>query len=226
MKNSVKNSELTILMISDNEADITEVTKQLENTISRSCHLWHCSSVVRSSGFFKKAISEVDIILLDLNLAESGLSRELFRQLQEIVNGIPIIVFTERGEHELALMVVEEGAADNVTKGHFSTDPYKLRDAIEFALAREAISAEAAVALEKSIVNADEKLRQADLLAVSKLENAVEHGENLLAGAKSEAATVIDRLNMTNAEQHREKDQTIHWLSGGYSVKSDPDTSS
>lgn len=262
MKNSVKNSELTILLISDNDADIREVTRQLENTMGRSCHLWHCPSVVRSSGFFKKALSEVDIVLLDLDLVAAGPPREMFRQLQETVQGIPIIVFTERGEHELALLVVEDGAADNVTKGHFSTDPYKLRDAIEFALARAAISrgreqkshkdrellqdqsahddmarsrqvtaltnamAEASILLEKTIANANENVRLADVLAVSKLRDAVEYGENLLADAKSDATTAIDKLHTENAELHREKDQTIHWLSGGYSMENDPDKSS
>ncbi|HTK84683.1 MAG TPA: hypothetical protein VL625_06310 [Patescibacteria group bacterium] len=262
MKNKEKNSELTVLLISDNDADITEITRQLETTMGRACHLWHCPSVVRSSGFFRMAVSEVDIVLLDLDLVASNSPRDMFRQLHEIVRGIPIIVFTESGEHELALMVVEEGAADNITKGQLSTDPYKLRDAIEFALARMAIAgdmvkehdeqsfrreqdsqkneaarsreiaaltnamAEVSVVLEKTIAHANENLRKANELAASKLKEAIEYGENLVAEARAEASSAKDLAHVENADLHREKDQTIHWLSGGYSIDSNPDTSS
>jgi hypothetical protein len=37
--------------------------------------------------------------------------------------GIPLFVLTKREDHELVLLVVEKGAADNVTRGQFSTDP-------------------------------------------------------------------------------------------------------
>lgn len=255
MKNAIKNSELTVLLISDNDADIREIAELLENTMGQSCHLWHCPSIIRSSGFFKKALPDVDIVLLDLDLVGAGSPEEMFRQMREIVRGIPIIVFTERSEHGLALMVVHEGAADNMTRGQFSTDPCKLRDAIEFALARAEIAnkreqatgeeyellkdqgaqdrdearqhetmalasalAKASIVLERTIEDTNENLRQSDQRAAVKLRNAVEHGETLLAEARADAVTAIDQLTEANEELHREKDQAIHWLSGGYSI--------
>lgn len=139
MRNRAPNSELTILLISDNDTDIIKVNRKLDDTMGRRCHLWHCPSVVKSSDFFKKALGEVDIVLLDHDLAAPRPQHDLFPQLQKIVRGLPIIIFMERSDNELALLVVE-GEADNIILGHFTTDPCKLRNAIEFAMARSAIA--------------------------------------------------------------------------------------
>jgi FixJ family two-component response regulator len=326
VENSIRNSEITVLLVSDNDADIREVKKHLEKTMGRSCHIWHCPSVIRSTGFFKKALPGIDIILLDLDLVSSAKPREIFRQMQNIVGSVPIIVFTERKDHELALMVVEEGAADNVTRGQFGTDPYKLRDAIEFSLARNRISKNIELknvanltqvsergatyikgmkkheetALEKARIDADaflkQALREAGWRADIVLNEALEHGRNdlkeagryadaileevldhgradlreanrqadanllqfieqrrgierraafghgplvsgeiterrsndrrahnrhtvdALKAADTKAAAVLKGVHEVNDALHREKDQIIHWMSGGYSM--------
>ncbi|HTK83452.1 MAG TPA: hypothetical protein VL625_00065 [Patescibacteria group bacterium] len=253
----------------------------------------------------------MDIVLLNLDLISSERPRDIFRHMQDIVGGIPIIVFTERSEHELALMVVEEGAADNVTRGQFSTDPYKLRDAIEFSLARDRISkstdeknaqnimhvgelgdsqvqnmkeqhqllmeeamAGASIILKEAIEDGNQKLEEAgrvsDLALQEALENgrndlrnayehrkgddrrkvkgsgpvvhgyileqrkkgdrrepgihaanlkkAIDHGERTLTDAKLAAAVALKQFQDESAKTHLEKDQIIHWMSGGYSV--------
>jgi FixJ family two-component response regulator len=183
MKNNI-NREVTVLLVSDNESDIHEVKTHLEETMGISCRLWYCPSILRSTGFFKKEIPEIDIILLDLGLITTGKPREIFQQMQGIVHGVPIIVFTERADHELALMVIDEGAADNVTRGQFSTDPYKLRDAIEFALARDKISKKTE---QKNAVD----YRHLEEQSVTDLHDREEHEETALKGVKAEAALVL-----------------------------------
>ena len=72
MKNDIRNREVTVLLVSDDESDIYEVKTHLEQTMGISCRLWHCPDILRSAGFFKKEIPEIDIILLDLGLIASG----------------------------------------------------------------------------------------------------------------------------------------------------------
>jgi FixJ family two-component response regulator len=317
MENCIRNREITVLLVSDNTSDIQEVSKHLEKTMGLSCRIWHCPSITRSSGFFKKEIPGIDIVLLDLDLISSELPRDIFRHMQEIAGGIPIIVFTERSEHELALMVMEEGAADNVTRGQFSTDPYKLRDAIEFSLARNRIAkcseqknakniiyvgelgavqlqtmkdqhhvmmqeamSSASATLQEAIEHGNQELKEAgraskivlqDALesgkndlrnahehrkgddrrkvngfgpivhgfileqrkgdrretgrhAAANLRKAVENGANNLMDAKAVASAALKKFHEESAESHREKDQIIHWMSGGYSMEKATDT--
>jgi FixJ family two-component response regulator len=238
MKNTLQNREVTVLLISDNESDIDEVKKHLEKTMGLLCHIWHCPSIIRSVGFFKKEIPEVDVILLDLGLVTSGRPRDIFRQMKDIVDDIPIIVFTGRADHELALLVVGDGAADNVTRGQFSTDPYKLRDAIEFSLARDKIvkkSASKSVsdlrylgdqgAADIKSMKEDEEAALAGARKESSaiLKEAIEHGKNDLKEAMAEAAATLKEAREANADRHREKDQIISWMGGGYSVEKTSD---
>jgi len=211
MTNNIENKKVTVLLVSDNESDVHEVKKHIEKTMGLSCRVWYCSSIIRSAGFFKKEVPEVDIILLDLNLISSGSPREIFRQMQHIVGGIPIIVFTERADHELALLVIEEGAADNVTRGQFSTDPYKLRDAIEFSLARDKISKDG----KQENAEALSRLGKKDAVLLRKQK---EQGIADLKKAGEESATALNKIQETSTALIKEKDETIFWMGGGYSV--------
>jgi DNA-binding NarL/FixJ family response regulator len=263
MAKEIKNRELTVLLVSDSDTDLQEVEKQLKKTMGVPSHVLHSPSVVSSAGLFHEEMPGIDIVLLDLDLIASASQREIFHQMQKIVGPVPIIVFTERAEHELALLVVEEGAADNVTKGQFSTDPYKLRDAIQFALARSRISkktelsnaaniqrigdigaakikslterqetvlaeamAEASIVLRKTIEQGNSDLSAAGNWADIVLEEVLEHGENDLRKVKTEAAAAIKEVRDASTEREREHAQTIHWLSGGYSMEKGPEIKS
>ena len=216
MKNDISNRIVTVLLVSDNESDIHEVQKHIERTMGLACRVWYCANISRAAGFFKQETPEVDIVLLDLGLIGSGRPREIFQQMQHIVSDIPIIIFTEREDHELALLTIGEGAADNVTRGQFSTDPYKLRDAIEFSLARNKISKD-----ERSqSVAALNRLGKRDAANFKILK---EQGESNLAVARKIAATALQEAGAENAALLKVKDETIFWMSGGYSVDSRAD---
>jgi len=216
MKNDISNRIITVLLVSDNESDIHEVQKHIERTMGLACRVWYCANISRAAGFFKQETPEVDIVLLDLGLIGSGRPREIFQQMQHIVSDIPIIIFTEREDHELALLTIGEGAADNVTRGQFSTDPYKLRDAIEFSLARNKISKD-----ERSqSVAALNRLGKRDAANFKILK---EQGESNLAVARKIAATALQEAGAENAALLKVKDETIFWMSGGYSVDSRAD---
>ena len=126
------------------------------------------------------------IVLLDLDVVTSGLPREIFLRMQNIADGVPIIVFTARKDHGLALMVIEAGAADNITKGQFSSDPYKLRDAIEFSLARDDISKKT----ERE--NTDNMTHIGDL-RTQDIKSMKQHEAIALEGARAEAVIVLDK---------------------------------
>ncbi len=187
MKNRATNSELTILLISDNDTDIVKVNKKLEDTMGRRCHLWHCPSVVRSSDLFKKALSEIDIVLLDHDLAAPRPQHDVFPQLQKIVQGLPIIIFMERSDNEPALLVVE-GEADNIILGHFTTDPCKLRNAIEFAMARSAIARDLEQQCHEEFALSDDRCVQSrDIARI--------HEATALVVAMAEASVTLGRAS-------------------------------
>lgn len=211
--NNTGDRKVTALLVSDNESDIHEVQKHIERTMGLACQVWYCPDISKATGFFKQEAPEVDIVLLDLGLINSGSPREIFRHMQHIVRDIPIIVFTEREDHELALLVMEEGAADNVTRGQFSTDPYKLRDAIEFSLARSEISKDAR-SQSAAALNRLGKRDAADFKIMK------EQGEASLNTANKDAAAALKEAGEENTALLKEKDETIFWMSGGYSVNS------
>jgi len=216
MKNNIENRVVTVLLVSNNESDIHEVQKIVGKTMGLACKIWYCANISRAAGFFKQNEPEVDIVLLDLGLINSGNPHEIFRQMQHVVKDVPIIVFTERKDHELALLVVGEGAADNVTRGQFSTDPYKLRDAIEFSLARNQISRDAR-AQSVAALNRLGKRDAADFKILK------EQGEASLKTAKKNAATALKESREESTALLQAKDETIFWMSGGYSVNSKGD---
>ena len=211
MRTPIKHRDITVLLVSDNESDIHEVRVHLEKTMGLSCHIRHCQDLAQTVSMFRENTSEIDIVLLGLDLVASGLPREIFRQVGHIVGNIPIIVFTERDDHELALLVIEEGAVDNVTRGQFSTDPYKLRDAIEFSMARDKISKEAGVQNAASLNRLGKR-------GASDLKDLRMHGASDLKEALRDAAAVLKGVRAENAAQIKEKDDIIHWMGGGYSV--------
>jgi DNA-binding NtrC family response regulator len=193
MKNYMEDredNEVNVLLVSDNESDIQDVKNHLEKTMGISCSLHYCSSILRSAGFFAKEALAIDIVLLDLGLISKSTPQEVFQQMQTVAKGAPIIVFTERENHELALMAIDEGAADNVTRGQFSTDPFKLRDTIEFSIARDKISKRTA---EKSVTDYKD--------------------------ARQRAVETLLSVQAESRKESKEKDQIINWMSGNYSVE-------
>lgn len=215
MKSTLKNRDITILLVSDNRSSIHEIKVHLEKTMGVSCHIRFCPGVTDCVAMVRKDGPSIDIVLLDLGLIGTGLPREVFRHMGDIVCDIPIIVFTEKENHELALLVMEEGAADNVTRGQFSTDPYKLRDAIEYSLARDKISKSAKLRNTEAL----NRLGRRDAANFKILQ---EQGEANLKAVKKNAALMLEEAHGESAALLKEKDEIIFWMGGGYSVNKTP----
>lgn len=216
MEHIMGNKDITVLLVSNNESDIDSVKNHLGEIMGLSCHVRHCAALADAVALFGEDRPEIDIVLLDLNLIGSDLPRAIFLQMGSIVGTVPIIVFTEKDDHELALLLIEDGAADNVTRGQFSTDPYKLRDAIEFSLARNDIS-------NKSKRKSAKALDRLGKRGAADLKTQQEHSDTDMKAAKKDAALVLKKAGDESRKNLKEKDETIFWMGGGYSVKNTSD---
>ena len=77
---------------------------------------------------------------------------------------------------------------------------------------------ESECALREALEHGKNDLREADRHANVMLKESIEHGEKALKDAIAESVTALEKHEDENAARHREKDLTIHWMSGGYSA--------
>jgi hypothetical protein len=90
----------------------------------------------------------------------------------------------------LALSIIKEGAADMITKTQADADPFRLRSCIKKSLIRS------------QLMHQMEQKHKDEIAVIKKQGKALKKAEEL------------------TAQQLLEKDQIIHWMSGGYSVES------
>ena len=136
MAKSQKN--IKILLICDNEADINNIKSRVESRDDIACYVWQCPTLTEGIGYLDVKKLRADIIILDLGLKGPEDPQEIYRQMGLSAHKTPIIVITGKGEkeHDLAVLVMESGAADNMVRGEFSG----LMDAMEFAMIRRKIT--------------------------------------------------------------------------------------
>lgn len=136
MANTQKN--IKILLVCDNESDITDIKSRVEDFDDISCYVWQCPTLSEGIGYLDVKKLRADIIILDLSLKGMENPKEIYRQMWLSAHNIPIIVITGKGgkEHDLAVYVMEAGAADNMVRGEFSG----LMDAMQFAMIRHKIT--------------------------------------------------------------------------------------
>lgn len=127
---------LHILLIDDVKTDIKEITEQLGQCIASPFKLTHISDMGESVECIKNNKPEINVIVLDLGLISDSSPEEIFSIVKGFAQETPIIVITGKDEHELAVLVMNAGAADNMTRGNFRNTYGKLGDAIEFSLVR------------------------------------------------------------------------------------------
>ena len=132
----MEDNAIHILLIDDIKFDIAEIKRQLGDTMTVPFVITHLSDFKDSLDLLKKNDPKVDVVLLDLGLICPHSPESIFKRIETVVNDIPIIVITGDNDHELALFVMNSGASDNMTRGDFRNTYGKLRDAIDFSLAR------------------------------------------------------------------------------------------
>jgi PAS domain S-box-containing protein len=136
-----------VLLIEDSPGD----RFLLKEMIELECDRFQVGQV---TGTLARAIElakreEADVILLDLVLPDArGL--EAFDRIHAAVPHSPIIVLSERDDENLALGVVQRGAADYLVKGRI--DSHLLQRSMRYAIERT--YAEAAFARERDHLNA------------------------------------------------------------------------
>ncbi|MFN3701574.1 MAG: hypothetical protein ACK4VI_08660 [Alphaproteobacteria bacterium] len=140
---------IKILLVCDNEADITDIKSRVENLDDVSCYVWQCPTLSEGIGYLDVKKLRADIIILDLSLKDMESPKEIYRQMGLSAHNIPIIVITGKGEkeHDLAVYVMEAGAADNMVRGEFSG----LMDAMEFAMIRRKITKDQKTQTDKTL---------------------------------------------------------------------------
>lgn len=128
-----KEIPISIMLISNDEDDISDIERHLGEYMRLPWRFIPCTSLKESTLKMQSA----DLIILDLALKGIETPEEIFTHMDHDTFGIPIIVLTGEGQHDLATYVIERGAADQIIRGKFS----RLIDAIEFALIKQKISA-------------------------------------------------------------------------------------
>lgn len=136
----VNDNIIKVLLIEDNEIDARLIKAYLRDA---SRHKENESSPIAfdltmknslSSGLEFLSTSNVDAVLLDLNLPDSfGL--DTFSNIYKNKPKIPILILTGLSDRELAVRAVREGAGDYLVKGE--VDDRLLRRSISYAIERK-----------------------------------------------------------------------------------------
>lgn len=132
----MEDNTIHILLIDDVKFDVSEIKRQLGDTMIVPFVITHLEDFKDSLELLKINDPKVDVVLLDLGLICPHSPKTIFKRIETVVNDIPIIVITGDDDHDLALFVMNSGASDNMTRGDFRNTYGKLRDAIDFSLAR------------------------------------------------------------------------------------------
>ena len=132
---------VTILLIEDNPGDARRVEEILKDVRG---FLYNYVRVDRlSKGFSRLEENDIDIVLLDLNLADS-IGYDTFTQFHRRFPDVPVILLTGLNDEELGLHAVRDGAQDYLAKGNLEGN--LLARSIRYAMERKL----AAIALHKS----------------------------------------------------------------------------
>lgn len=205
---------VNILFISSDPSDIQEIKNYLGQSAGRAYRVEHRPDFFGSADLLMKGHTIIDVILLDLGIFGSSHSREVFHRMVKMAHGIPIIVFTDREEHDMALLAMEDGASDNITRGDADTDIFKFRDAIEFSMARAAIAKELEQrnedSKEQASAVADARLQEFQQSSSSDMNHQrdqysgivkalIDRGEADIVEAVSEISTALTNSKLSNA---------------------------
>jgi PAS domain S-box-containing protein len=121
---------IALLLVEDNEADAHQLMGMLQ---SGNGYLWHITHArCFSDALEHLAQTKFDVALLNLSSPDSSGLNAIAR-LQSVAQGLPIVVFSELNDQQLALQAMAHGAQDYLVKEQITTDTLVrvLRCAIE-----------------------------------------------------------------------------------------------
>jgi DNA-binding response OmpR family regulator len=131
------NNELTkILLIEDSDTDAYIVQKAVQR-LGRAVACVRVSTLAAGEEELRK--QDTDLLLLDLGLPDTDSPEDTYRKIRPWADVLPVVVMTNLKDHDLARVMVQEGAADFLTKDLIAKDPAQMKRAIDFSLERHGL---------------------------------------------------------------------------------------
>lgn len=221
---------IKVLLLSNCSAEVDSVREFLQKSISPNFLVHHCYTPQETINFLLEDKEGVDIVLLDLGLIQSENAEKMFQQIHGIVEDLPVIIFTGASEHDLAMLIVKEGVADNITREIFAAAPESLKNAIESSLSRnnilQKLIARAPAALEAAEKIAATSLRDAEKTAARELILSEETAASELKTSEEISALELKEMHVQHKADREYHKQVLSWMSGGYSVTSNTEEDS
>ncbi len=145
--------EISVLIIEDNPGDARLIEEMLKEAKRFQFNFFNHKTL--SEGLEELLKSEINVILLDLNLPDcTGLNT--ISIIREKVEAMPIIILTGRDDEELAINSLKLGMQDYLVKGKI--DPVLLERSILYAIERQQVKLE----LELSKKKIEEEFQRAN----------------------------------------------------------------
>ncbi|MDD5773499.1 MAG: ATP-binding protein [bacterium] len=130
----MEKSEIHLLVIEDNPADIRIVRELLRHCVNPYFKITHADNL--AGGILKLEKEVFDTVLLDINLPDSR-SLEGLTEIVKLMPDIPVIILTGADDENLAIESLQCKAADYLVKGKINTDA--LKRCIKYAIERKHI---------------------------------------------------------------------------------------
>jgi signal transduction histidine kinase len=129
---------IRIALVDDDEDDYVVLRETLSEIKHWKVHLQWASSYDQALGTLKPGL--YDLYLMDYRL-DRGTGLELMNELQKNGFSTPVIVLTGKGDHDIDLRAMQDGAADYLEKGQVNSQILErsIRYAIERAKNIEAL---------------------------------------------------------------------------------------
>jgi PAS domain S-box-containing protein len=123
---------LHVLLVDDDEADRLAVRRCLQQSGLRIT-VDQAETAAEALGLMRQ--SSYACVLLDYYLPDVPNEALFFREIRSLAPGIPIVMFTGRGDEDIAVELMKAGAADYVPKASLTPERIaaSLRHAIELA---------------------------------------------------------------------------------------------
>lgn len=124
-------TSLKILVVEDDAGDVLLLKEALKHAYS-DFEFWHVRTVMEAYALLQNR--RPDVVILDLSLPD-GVGVEVVHKMHACAMQIPIVVLTGRDDEAMALICLNAGAQDFLSKS--SLKSLALRRAITFALSRQ-----------------------------------------------------------------------------------------
>jgi DNA-binding NtrC family response regulator len=142
--------KVSILIVNNDFAETNTIKSWLEKDMRLPWAISHCVSVEEA----RSRINKADLVILKPEMGGLSSPKEVFKNIDNMVFEVPILVLTSEGdEHGLSTYVMEQGAADTLIRGQFA----RLVDAVEFALIRQKLKTDARKNTDQTLTDSQDK---------------------------------------------------------------------